>query len=86
MYIHRTWDNAYNPTGTEKQWSIANLSIIHSAGWYDIFGYTQMLTALAVNQTAQINAIGNQILVIDPGMIFLNIHYELFINLYMEDS
>ena len=63
-----SWDNAYNPhPGIEKQWDVANLSIIHSAGWYDIFGNYQILTALSVNKSAQINAVGNQILIIDPG-------------------
>lgn len=59
----------WDPTGhpNEAQWSIANFSILHSAGWYDIFSTNQIKTALNVNLTAQGNAKGNQILLVDPG-------------------
>ena len=59
------WDPEDHPN--EAQLSIANLSIIHHAGWYDIFSTPQILTALAVNETSQENAKGNQILIISPG-------------------
>eukprot|EP01084_Bolivina_argentea_P138204 243370_1 len=63
-----TWNNAYNPNpGVERQWDVTNLSIVHSAGWYDIFGNLQILTGINVNVSGQANAIGNQIVVVDPG-------------------
>eukprot|EP00490_Sorites_sp_Unknown_P000553 CAMPEP_0114656994 /NCGR_PEP_ID=MMETSP0191-20121206/13202_1 /TAXON_ID=126664 /ORGANISM="Sorites sp." /LENGTH=520 /DNA_ID=CAMNT_0001875369 /DNA_START=227 /DNA_END=1787 /DNA_ORIENTATION=+ len=58
------WDE-YHPN--EAQWSVANLSLINLAGWYDIFGNNQIATVIAVNNTADIEAKGNQILVVDPG-------------------
>ncbi len=51
----------------QDQWKWLNQTIIHFAGFYDIFSTPQIRTALAVNTTAQIDAQGKQILIIDPG-------------------
>ena len=60
------WDPTDHPG--MAQWSIANLSIIHHAGWYDIFSTPQIKTAIGVNTTSiGGNGIGNQILVVEPG-------------------
>ena len=72
------WDPIGHPN--EAQWDIANFSILHSSGWYDIFSTNQIKTALNVNVSAQGNAKGNQILLVDPGGhcgggTFMVIHY-----------
>eukprot|EP01084_Bolivina_argentea_P067994 123737_1 len=59
------WDTTNHPN--EPQWAVTNLSIVHSSGWYDIFSLNQIKTAIGVNNTAQINAKGNQVLLVDPG-------------------
>lgn len=40
--------------------------MVHLAGWYDIFTTVQIRTAIGINSTGQINAKGNQILIIEP--------------------
>jgi len=60
------WD-PNGPYNNEPQWDVANLTLIHHGGWYDIFGNNQIATALGANQTSQINAKGNQILIVEPG-------------------
>eukprot|EP01084_Bolivina_argentea_P257632 434085_1 len=49
------------------QWHWPNMSAIHFAGWYDIFGQYQIETAMYLNSSGLDYAKGNQILIIDPG-------------------
>jgi len=58
---YQRYDNAL------PQWSYINQTIIHFAGFYDIFSTPQIQTALAVNKSSQIDAEGKQILIVDPG-------------------
>eukprot|EP01084_Bolivina_argentea_P293836 505456_1 len=51
----------------KNNWNIFNLSMLHFAGWYDIFSTRQIQTALAINQSGNIGARGQQILIINPG-------------------
>eukprot|EP01084_Bolivina_argentea_P029536 54847_1 len=51
----------------EPQWHYTNQTIIHFAGFYDIFSTPQILTAIEVNKSSEIDAQGKQILIIDPG-------------------
>ena len=70
MYIHiylgnfSDWDSKNYPSTPE--WSLFNWSMVHLAGWYDIFTTVQIRTAIGINSTGQINAKGNQILIIEP--------------------
>ena len=49
------------------QWGYFNQSVVHFAGFYDIFSSGQIVSALAVNESAQSGAVGRQILIVDPG-------------------
>ena len=51
----------------EDQWHWPNISSLHFAGWYDIFGNYQIETALYINSSGLNMAKGNQILIVDPG-------------------
>eukprot|EP01084_Bolivina_argentea_P072718 132024_1 len=59
------WDSTHHPN--TPQWAIANFSIMHHAGWYDIFGSNQIETAIGINNTGYVGAKGQQILIIEPG-------------------
>ena len=51
----------------QDQWRWINQTIIHFAGFYDIFSTPQIKTAIAANQSSQICAQEKQILIVDPG-------------------
>lgn len=66
---HEAFDSWWVPLcgPYNDQWKILNQTVIHFAGFYDIFSTPQIRTALAVNASAQSDAQGKQILVVDPG-------------------
>eukprot|EP01084_Bolivina_argentea_P138201 243362_1 len=58
------WDTRNHPNQTEQ--SLFNYSIVHEAGWYDIFSTLQIVSAIEINETGQVGARGNQILIVEP--------------------
>ena len=54
------------------QWGYFNQSVVHFAGFYDIFSSGQIVSALAVNESAQSGAVGRQILIVDPGSFLVH--------------
>ena len=48
-------------------WNKFDMPMLHFAGWYDIFSTPQIKTVLALNQSTNSNAKGQQLLIIDAG-------------------